>query len=169
MKVEIIDFNKKYANEIYDLQTSQWGFWDDESVIEKPKDNEINLIALKDKKFAGFFSGELENDSFHLKVCCVKPEFQKVGIGTLLLKEIIQRAKEMFKFSKFIAESISVYGKCNSKKMLENAGFKLVRIDKHFWGKLYPRVFCKECLKQPCECDALVYELENDENKKNTL
>ncbi len=108
MKVEIIDFDKKYADDIYNLQTDQWGFWDDESVVEKPKDNEIILIALQHKKFAGFISGELESDVFHLKINCIKPEFQKIGIGTLLLKAIMQKAKKLFNFKKFRAEAISV-------------------------------------------------------------
>ena len=161
MDIEIIDFNIKYSEQIYELQTSQWGVWDDEHPIEKIEDDEIFLIALYEQKFAGFISGKLEGDTFHILICCIKPEFQKKGLGTILTKTIIEKAKQMFSFSKFRAEAISVYGKCNGRKALENLGFNLVRIDEKYWGQLYPHVECKECFKSPCECDSLVFELEN--------
>lgn len=161
MKIQITDFNKKYSNEIYELQTAQWGFWDDETKIEKVCETEIILVALLNNQFAGFVSGQLEEEIFHLKICCVKPEFQKNGIGSKLLTEIIKKAEEKFVFKKFRAEAISVYGKCNAQKMLQNLNFNFVRTDKSYWGKLYPHVLCTECLKTPCECDSLVYELDN--------
>lgn len=162
MEVKIIEFNKKYSDEIYKLQTEQWGVWDDESKIQKAQQNEIILIALYKKQFAGFVTGQLEKDIFHLKINCVKPCFQKLGIGTLLLKAIIEKAKALFNFAKFRAEAISVYGKCNAKKLLENFHFNHIRTDKGYWGKLYPEVLCLECFKKPCECDSLVYELKNN-------
>ena len=161
MKIEIVNFNEKYADEIYQLQTEQWGFWDDEQKIEKVKEGEIILVALFENQFAGFVIGQLEEAVFHLKILCIKPYFQKMKIGTLLLTEIIKRAKEKFNFSKFRAEAISVYGKCNAKKLLENFHFNYIRTDKNYWGKLYPEVLCGECFKKPCECDALVFELNN--------
>ena len=164
MKIKIVEFNKKYASEIYQLQTEQWGFWDDESLIQKVEEEEIILIALYYNEFAGFTTGRLEGDVFHLKINCVKPCFQKLGIGTSLLKAIMKKSKELFKFTKFKAEAISVYGKCNSKKLLENFQFKHVKTDKGYWGKLYPTVICGECFKKPCECDSLVYELQNNKN-----
>ncbi len=160
-EIRIIDFDKKYAKEIYDMQALQWGVWDDEKCIEVVKDNEIILIALCDDNFAGVIIGQLEEDIFHLMICCIKPEYQKMGIGSMLLSEIMKRASQDFHFSKFRAEAVSVYGKCNSRKLLENFQFNLLRIDKRYWGKLYPHVLCEECHKKPCECDSLVFEKEN--------
>ena len=161
MKIEIVDFDKKYSHDIYELETSQWGVWDNEACIDDVQEGQIVLVALCDNHFAGLISGQIEDNVFHILICCIKPEFQNHGIGTLLMDSIIARAKESFRFVKFRAEAISVYGKSNAKKMLENAKFNLVRIDKEYWGKLYPHVLCTECGKKPCECDSLVYELNN--------
>lgn len=165
MKIQILNFDKKFSEQVYELQLNQWGIWDNERPIEKVEKDEIVLIALCEDKFAGVIMGKLEGDVFHLLICCIKPEFQKLGIGTLLLKTLIKKAVKKFPFSKFMAEAISVYGKCNSRKLLENFGFNLVRIDEKYWGKLYPHVLCKECFKSPCECDSLVFELKNIKSK----
>lgn len=161
MNIRIIDFDKKYSKDIYELETSQWGVWGNEAYITEVKEDEIIIIALCDDKFAGLSTGRLEEDVFHLLISCIKPEFQKMGIGTILLDEMMKRASEKFSFSKFRAEAISVYGKCNAKKVLTNAGFEIARIDKGFWGHLSPDVFCTECMKKPCECDSVVLELKN--------
>ena len=158
---KIVNFDKKYAKEICELESAQWGDWDDEGCIEEVKEDEIILIALNEDNFVGMISGKLEQDVFHLLICCIKPEFQKMGLGTILLKEIMKKASKKFKLAKFRAEAISVYGKCNAKRVLEKEGFQLVRIDEKYWGNLYPHVVCKECLKSPCECDSFVFELEN--------
>jgi len=157
--IEIVDFDKKFSQDIYEMETSQWGIWENEAVIEKVGENEIVLVALCNGKFAGLISGKLKDDEFYILIACVKPKFQKMGIGTSLLNEIMKRANQKFSFSKFTANAISVYGKCNAKKLLENANFVCTKIEEKYWGKLYPNVMCTECFKKPCECDSLFYEL----------
>ena len=133
MEVKIIDFDKKYSIQIYQLQVSQWGVWDNEAPIEEVGENDIILIALCNNEFAGVITGQLEEDVFHILICCIKPEFQKMKIGTMLFDELMKRAKEKFKFSKFMAEAISVYGKVNAKRLLENFNFQMVRFDERYW------------------------------------
>lgn len=156
---KIIDFDKKYSDDIFKMESSQWGVWGDEAKINSVQKNEIIRIALYENKFAGIVRGFNEKDFFKVYIICILPEYQKKGFGTLMLKDFLEKAKEKFNPKLFTTEIISVLGHANSKKLFENFGFKLAKEYKGYWGKQFPNVFCTECNRKPCICDALIYEL----------
>lgn len=161
-KFKIIDYNKSYADLIDNMEINQWGVWGEESIDEFVGENEIIRVALYNNEFAGVAYGNIEDSNcFWIDVICLVPKFQKCGFGTLILNDIIKTAKTRFKIKKIKTESVYVNGHSNSKKLLENRGFKVYKTsEKGYWGKLYPDVFCTECSHCPCECTTLFYELE---------
>ena len=160
-KFKIVDYEKKFADLIDQMEVNQWGQWGEESIDDFVNPNEIIRVAIYDNEFVGCAYGELQNDnSFWIDVICIVPKFQKCGFGTLMLKDIINVAKTKFKIKTIKTESVFVNEHSNSKKMIEKAGFSVCRQqEKGYWGKLYPQVFCTECNHCPCECTTLFYEL----------
>ena len=159
MEFRIVDYTTDYMQDVYQLETQQWGIWGEEAYIKEVKSNQIVRVALCGDVIAGICYGTFENRSFHIEVCCIKPEYQKKGLGTRFLKEMIALAQEKFDAKIFRAEAISVYGHANAARVLEHNGFVFVKEEKLYWRREHPEVFCTECHKQPCECDALFYEL----------
>ena len=160
-KFKIVDYENKYAKLIDDMEIEQWGEWGEESIDDFVSETEIIRVALYNDEFVGVAYGELDGDkSFWIDVICLVPRFQKCGFGTFMLEDIINVAKSKFNVNTIKTESVFVNGHSNSKKMLENTGFKVYKQqEKGYWGKLYPQVFCTECNHCPCECTTLFYEL----------
>ena len=84
---------KKYVEQYY-------GEWNEEeqikyfnSFISLVKDNAY-IIVCEDKKI-GFYNGELlDNENYDIGNICIIPEYQGKGIGTKLLKDILEKYKE---------------------------------------------------------------------------
>ena len=154
--IKIEDWQDKYTKQIDEMEYAQWGDWGS-SIKEYVSKKAIIRVALYNDNFAGVAYGQLIKDFFWVNVICILPQYQKMDIGTMLMNDIMDQAIIKFGVSKFEAESVLVNGKSNSKKLIENSGFVLKCQEKGFWGKKHPEVFCTECNKKPCECNALFY------------
>lgn len=81
---------KKYVQEC-------WGAWVEEdqqqyfeSFINQVKENAY--IIQYDNKDIGFYNGELlENGNYEIGNICIIPEYQGKGIGTKILKDILEK------------------------------------------------------------------------------
>ena len=76
------------------------------------------------KNFNGFYNGkEIENNTFEIGNICIKPEYQNIGIGSAILKEIIFENKgkniklQVFKINE---RAIKLYEKMGFEKIDEN-------------------------------------------------
>ena len=77
-----------------------WGAWIEEdqqkyfqNFINKVKDN--TYIIQYDIKDIGFYNGEiLENHNYEVGNICIIPEYQGKGIGTKILKDILEKYKD---------------------------------------------------------------------------
>ena len=84
---------KKYVEEY-------WGTWNDKeqqirfkSSIDRNK-NYTYIIIYENKKI-GFYQGKLINkDTYYIENICIVPEYQRKGIGTKILSDIIEKYKE---------------------------------------------------------------------------
>ena len=89
---------KKNAYKQYVIKC--FGSWDEEvqrkyfdEFIHKVKDNAF--IIMFDNKQIGFYNGEiLDNGNYQIGNICIMPEYQKKGIGTKLLTEIINKYRD---------------------------------------------------------------------------
>ena len=160
-KFKIVDYEKKYSKAIDEMEINQWGSWGEESIDDFVSETEIIRVALYNNEFVGVAYGKLTKESFFwIDVICLVPKFQRCGFGTLMLKDIIQLAKDKFHINLIRSESVLVNGHSNSKKLFEQNGFSMYKQqEKGFWGKIYPDVFCTECNHKPCECSTLFYQL----------
>ncbi|MBQ9072318.1 MAG: GNAT family N-acetyltransferase [Bacilli bacterium] len=82
----------KYVDEIWGWnEEAQQGYF--ENFIEKYKNNTY-LIKLDDKVI-GFYNDEiLENGDYEVGNICIIPEYQGKGIGTKILKDILEINKD---------------------------------------------------------------------------
>lgn len=108
---------KKYVEE-------NWGEWDEQvqrDLFDKfinNVSNDVWIIQLNGKNI-GFYNGqELEDGSYEIENICIIPEYQDKGIGTQVLKDILELHKE---------QDIHLqYFKSNPvKKLYEKLGFIL--------------------------------------------
>ena len=84
---------KKYVEEC-------WGSWIEEDqrkyyekFINTVKENAF--IIMDNDKRIGFYNGELlDNGNYEIGNICIIPEYQGNGIGTKILKEIIEKYKD---------------------------------------------------------------------------
>jgi ribosomal protein S18 acetylase RimI-like enzyme len=158
--ITFASYNDKYKQDLYKLQTDQWGEGSDtdDLFIDADLNKRYIKIALKDEKLIGACVSTIENKSCHLDFIIIKPKFQRLGLGTYLLSDTIKYAKDK-NCKKIVAEAFDVCGKINSLKLLENFGFKRIKSFENYWGNLTPDFDCKECGHKPCICSMHLYEL----------
>lgn len=93
---EFIYQTKKEAYKIYVEQN--WGEWNEEKQRDffeefiKAYAKDILLICLNNEKI-GFYHGRVEKNCFELGNICIVPKHQGKGIGTKILKDIINENK----------------------------------------------------------------------------
>ena len=116
---------KKYVEE-------NFGEWDE--IIQKEYfDKFINSVRENayiieyNNKDIGFYNGEiLENDYYEIGNICIIPEYQGKGIGTKILKDIIEKNKERnIKLQYFKKNPVG--------KLYERLGFILVSETKYHY------------------------------------
>lgn len=79
---------------------ANWGLWDEnaqreyfKNFIDTYKDNTF-IIQLEGKNI-GFYNGEiLENGNYEVGNICIIPEYQGKGLGTQILKDILEKYKD---------------------------------------------------------------------------
>jgi len=73
------------------------------SEIQRKINEEIMLVAEKDKQVVGTVTGTNEYETMHVKTLATHPSFQNSGVGTRLMEEIEKEAAkaECFKISLF--------------------------------------------------------------------
>lgn len=85
---------------------------------------ELSLVAVKDDKIIGhvistrldIVSGDKKDESLALAPLSVHPDFQRMGVGSLLIKETFKVAKELGYGSIFILGSDKYYSRFGFEK-----------------------------------------------------
>lgn len=108
-----------------------WG-WDE----EKQREMFVNfidnygkdiLIVMEEDRRIGFYHGEdLENNGFEIGNICIVPECQSRGIGTRILKDILQANKDKDIYLQYFKQNPVV-------KLYERLGFEMLEeLPNHF-------------------------------------
>lgn len=77
-----------------------WGEWNDNNQIIRFKksmeENKNNIyIILYENEKIGFYQGKLVNeDTYYIENICIVTEYQRKGIGTKILSDIIEKYKD---------------------------------------------------------------------------
>lgn len=106
--VELVPYTDDDYDFVYEVKKSAykkyveecWGSWEEENqknyfekFISTVKDNAY-IIMYGDKKI-GFYNGEiLENGNYEVGNICIIPEYQGKGIGSKILKDILEENKD---------------------------------------------------------------------------
>lgn len=77
-----------------------WGEWNDNNQIIRFKksmeENKNNIyIILYENEKIGFYQGKIVNeDTYYIENICIVTEYQRKGIGTKILSDIIEKYKD---------------------------------------------------------------------------
>lgn len=153
----ITNYRDEYKQAIDDLQKAQWGEGSDSDDIISSLNNHHIKVALNNNEVVGVSVCKINNNVCHIDFIIIKAAFQKQGIGSLFMKDIIEYA-EKNNVSSIECEAIDVLGKVNSERLLEKFGFSCSSIESNYWGNLYPDFDCKECNHKPCICTMKKYK-----------
>jgi ribosomal protein S18 acetylase RimI-like enzyme len=79
-----------------DYVVATWGAWDEKRVrdecTERARSPEARVILFEDQP-AGLFSVERQGDHIHLDQLYVLPRFQRLGIGTKLIRDLLEEGR----------------------------------------------------------------------------
>lgn len=94
---DFVYYIKKIVYRIYVEQN--WGEWNEESqktMFEdfiKTYSKEIKIIMLNNQNIGFFHGNDTESGDYEIGNICILPEFQRRGIGSQILKDIINNHK----------------------------------------------------------------------------
>ena len=160
-KINLIDYEEKYAKEIDDIEKGQWGIWESEnedSIINRIKDVDFIKLAKSNEKIVGVCEGRKIGDAFLIDAIVITSEFQHKSIGSSFMEEVLKYSKE-FKLKNIICECVIAKGVMNAEKLMKKYNFEeIIRIE-GFWGSLYKQNYiCVECGFNPCKCTAAIFK-----------
>ena len=155
--MEIIDYNDKYYSEVFKLQEGVWGEGSDTDEIFYNLDNYKIKLTTLGEVLCGVVVFHKTQKSIFIDFIIIKPEFQKMGIGSLFMEYVESYAKANH-YEKIECQAIDVNGVTNAKRLLEKFGFRRTYSRKNYWGKKLPNFYCKQCNSRPCTCTMHKYE-----------
>ena len=150
-KLEYVDYQKKYYDQLYTLQVKQWGEGSDSDEIFENIDDYIIKLVLCDNQVVGCLICHEEKEYFYIDMIVISPDFQKMKIGSTFMGIALELAKAK-KYHRVECCAIEAKGHTNSQRLLENFGFVKTESIPNYWGNLYPDFCCKECGNTPCTC-----------------
>lgn len=134
--IKVVNFDKNYSSIFKELNKEwieEYFFMEkkDEEILNDPEKKIIDkggiiLVALYKDSAIGVCSlikAENKSYDFELSKMAVNKEFQKKGVGFILINEIIKKAKELNASSLYIETSSKLE---NAIKLYKKAGFKQI-------------------------------------------
>ena len=183
IKIKFIDFLPQYLKEMVELGNERFGkSYTNENKLRTYAENKNNICKLaidtKEDKLIGFFlmhgtniSGlakefkltqeEIKNFVGNNERICVAKSLalqrnsEKGGIATELVKESLEKAKEMGFYSSWSPLWIRKDGSIPAKTVIERNGFLFYKNVHMMWVD-YKNYRCVDC-DGPCKCDAAIY------------
>ena len=113
---ECIDLDQKSFNGIW--SKSQW-----EIELNDPKRICLGVIELETKKLLGLCSAWIVIDELQITFIAVHPSYKRIGLGKILLSELIKRSKSLK--TNYICLEVR-YNNEPAKALYKSMGFKTV-------------------------------------------
>ena len=145
MEYKIRDYESKDYQFVYDVKKivyqkyveMNWGEWNEEKQIEMFKDfmNEnsknIKIVMLDEEKIGFFHGNNLDDNTYEQRNICLIPEFQGQGIGSSILKMLIETHKNKDVVLRCFKQNPVI-------NLYKRLGFQLVgETEKHYLMKLF--------------------------------
>lgn len=154
--VVLSNYENKYKQVLDELQKEVWGEGSDTDDIISTLNDRYVRLAFIDNEVVGASVSEVALSSCHIDFIIIKPGFQKMGIGSLLMKDIVEYCSNS-NIKLIECEAIDVFGKVNAEKLLNKYEFVCTYSKDNYWGELYPDFYCKQCNSKPCVCTMKKY------------
>ena len=113
-------------------------------------------LAKCGKEVVGVSYYKSVGDLLYCQAIVIKPDFQRCGIGSLFVEDVIEFAKQN-KLKNLFCEAVTTNGKMNASNLLKKYGFVELFHVENYWGSLYPDVNCLECDNKPCTCGCIFF------------
>lgn len=144
----------EYALQIAHIENECFSHpWSEKQIKDEiSNENALFLTAVSDDTVCGYVSGQLILDEFYISNIAVSSEFRRCGIGSALIKSLIERLTKIncVLLTLEVRESNS-----SAIQLYENFGFQYIGNRKGFYS--FPRE------------DACIYTLYLKNNQKETL
>ena len=145
MEYKIRDYESKDYQFVYDVKKivyqkyveMNWGEWNEENQIEMFKDfmnensKDIKIVMLDEEKIGFFHGNNLDDNTYEQRNICLIPEFQGQGIGSSILKMLIETHKNKDVVLRCFKQNPVI-------NLYKRLGFQLVgETEKHYLMKLF--------------------------------
>ena len=155
-KVNLIDYEEKYADILNDIEEKQWGKWGSGDIRDIITEHTCIKLAQTDEQIVGVGYGKRVGDAFYIKVIVIKPEYQHMHIGSMFMDYFIDYAKS-HELSNIVCEGVLANNKMNIEDIMKKYIFKEIIRVKEYWGYRFPSDLGKECGCKPCKCTNVIF------------
>ena len=155
-KIDLIDYEEKYADIINEIEQEQWGKWCTGDIRDEIGIHTHIKLAKSNEDIAGIAYGKRVGDAFYIQVIVIKPKYQHHHIGSMFMDYFINYAKTL-ELSNIVCEGVLVHDNMNIENIMKKYNFKEVMRVKEYWGYRFPDAWCKECNSKPCKCTNVIF------------
>lgn len=157
MNIAYVSYDEKYLREMDELEDAYWSLEAGESINDEIDNNSIIEVALDNDHVVGFLHAQVIGDQLEIHNVLVKDEYQRQGIATHLMDDILNKTKH-FKIKTSIANAVAIRGEyINSEALLKAFGYEEIYRIEGYWDAIYPGYYCRQCDSNKCYCSNVVF------------
>ena len=131
-KIDLIDYEEKYADIINEIEEEQWGKWCTGDIRDEIGIHTHIKLAKIDDEIAGIAYGKRVGDAFYIQVIVIKPKYQHNHVGSTFMDYFIDYAKQL-ELANIVCEGVLINDKMNIENMMKKYNFKEVIRIKEYW------------------------------------
>lgn len=157
MNIKYVSYDEKYLSEMDEIEDAYWSLETGESINDEIDNNSIIEVALDNNHVVGFLHAQVIGDQLEIHNVLVKDEYQRRGIATHLMEDILNKAIDL-KIKTSIANAVAIRGDIiNSEALLKAFGYEEIYRVEGYWDAIYPGYYCRQCDSKKCYCSNVVF------------
>lgn len=157
MNIKYVSYDEKYLSEMDEIEDAYWSLEVGESINDEIDNNSIIEVALDNNHVVAFLHAQVIGDQLEIHNVLVKDEYQRRGIATHLMEDILNKAIDL-KIKTSIANAVAIRGDIiNSEALLKAFGYEEIYRVEGYWDAIYPGYYCRQCDSKKCYCSNVVF------------
>lgn len=157
MNIKYVSYDEKYLSEMDEIEDAYWSLEVGESIKDEIDNNSIIEVALDNNHVVAFLHAQIIGDQLEIHNVLVKDEYQRRGIATHLMEDILSKAVSL-KIKTSIANAVAIRGDIiNSEALLKAFGYEEIYRVEGYWDAIYPGYYCRQCDSKKCYCSNVVF------------
>lgn len=157
MNIKYVSYDEKYLREMDELEDAYWSLETGESINDEIDNNSIIEVAIDNNHVVAFLHAQVIGDQLEIHNVLVKEEYQRHGIATHLMEDILNKAIDL-KIKTSIANAVAIRGDIiNSEALLKKFGYEEIYRVEGYWDAIYPGYYCRQCDSKKCYCSNVVF------------